>query len=54
MPSTPKGKHSAGAGKPGGPSKGQGGFGIIGKAGWKLLGRAFGWNNNEAPGQPRS
>lgn len=38
MPKTPKGKHSAGAGKPGGPSKGQGSFSVIGKIGWKLLG----------------
>jgi hypothetical protein len=44
MPSTPKGKHSAGAGKPSG-STSQGSFAIVGKIGKRLLGKLTGWDN---------
>lgn len=44
MPKTSKGKHSEGAGKPGG-SRRQGSFSIVGKIGKKLLGKITGWDN---------
>lgn len=54
MPSTSRGKHSVGAGKPAGKSR-QGDFSIIGWIGKKLLTRRkkSGWSTTDAPKRGR-